>query len=206
MQKQTTSSKPGIPRLIGAQLLGLVAVPVAVWLLWQIYSILVFSWLYGVVARQISETLITIVMPLILLLLLGLVLASVHFWVLKPWIARPTAWMVVSALAFPPLLYGLYRLTGPFTLHSTMQGCIRLAPNDLRLMALHQAVQLTAWVGALAGLAGGLLFGLAQGALLRERRRVWWLLSALAWAPVTAGAFWLANEIVLVFAQICNFL
>ena len=199
MQQPTTSSKPSITRLIVVNYFNTVGLVVAMVLLWPLTLISTIAppWSDPSPAGQIFKTIwgsFTTIAPAFFgAALLGLLQAIILREFLKPWISQTKWWFGAHALAFPPLLFGVIWLAAQFV--PNLSGCFRV-PTD-PLPKGDEVLRVFKLGGLLTGLAGGLLWGLVQGALLSTRRRVWWLLNAFTWAAAVGVITWDINVFCL---------
>ena len=128
----------------------------------------------------------------VLLLFPGLVLALVQKMILGDWITRPLGWLAASSLVLAVLLPLMLLVLSQLLDTSEYTGQIAGLSDWNDLPAL------LAWstVSGAVGLAGGLLFGLAQSLCLGSRKWRWWLVTALAWALALPTV---AHQILYIF-------
>ncbi len=133
---------------------------------------------------------------LILALLSGGLLAAIQRSALRKWLASDRMRIIASGIALPVLVFGAYWLFAGFILPP-------LASNWFGLDYYHMnqgALIIQRWsllVGFLAGLPGGLVFGMIQAYFLPWRKRTWWVLSAAAWGVIDALVLWGLNTLVI---------
>ncbi len=134
----------------------------------------------------------------VMLFLAGMILAALQRSILRRWLPRRLKWLAASGLALPALALGVRGLLAPFI---TQPPLYHDWWGDYAtwMAAGRQFWWWSAAAGFAAGLPGGLLFGAAQGAMLPWHRRLWWGLSALAWALIAALALALQNTSAVMF-------
>lgn len=134
----------------------------------------------------------------VMLFLAGVILASLQRSILRRWLPQRLQWLAASGLALPALALGVRGLLAPFItaapLYHNWWG-----DYPTWLAVGRQFWWWSAAAGFAAGLPGGLLFGAAQSAMLPWHRRLWWGLSALAWALIAGLALALQNTSAVMF-------
>ncbi len=180
--------KPSRWALVGAQILAYGLTLIVTLILFFFLSIILPT-------RQMSSSWLLLA---VVILVPGGLLAALQRGALRKWSISRAPWLIAGAVAVPVLLLVEYALCTRYLLPA------HLPPNwlagDFTHLYAVQAV-VNPWsliAGLMVGLPAGLIFGLVQGYFLPWYRRMWWLLSALAWGVITALALYLVNSLTLV--------
>lgn len=129
-------------------------------------------------------------LTLLLVLIGGTALSALQNTGLRKWFPQRVDWVVLSGLAVLLMAAFVGWLLDPLVLPSP--GPSNWLGAQFAWTAQGEAIgQWSLASGFVAGLLGGLLFGMLQAALLPSQfpawhRRLWWGISALAWAFAAA--------------------
>ncbi len=126
-------------------------------------------------------------MIIFLSLIAGLALAALQRSILRRWLPKRTNWLAVSGVAMVVLILGEIGLLSRLALHPPVPTWY-VVDYSMWQVVLNLIARWSLLGGLLAGLPGGLLFGMVQARFLPWHQRLWWLLSALAWALIAALA------------------
>ncbi len=137
----------------------------------------------------------------LVLMICGVILALLQRVALRRWLPLHINWLALSGFAMPILIFSVYGLLSRFIVQPLEPG--KWWASTFVMQAVANKVWYWSLVsGFIAGLVGGLLYGLIQSILLPWRRRLWWALSALAWAVMTAVVLALQNFSTVIWGGI----
>ncbi len=125
------------------------------------------------------------VVTAIVLIAGGVALGAFQQNLLKKWLPQRASWLAVSGLAMPVLVLAEFWLFSRFIILAPAPYTY-ISNETARAAASALAGRWSLVGGFVSGLPCGLLFGMAQSALLPWRRRLWWVSSGLIWALITA--------------------